>query len=262
MQIFDWRNSMLTLLFLNLENTRVKTRRIVSVLNIILRLVTATSAIPLACKSRRDLFLTLYTLVVFYNDAFSKPEIIRLDQSLLKVVLPMFELILMRHAKSGWNNNLSDKNRTLNTRGIEDAQKIGAHLAKLNLVPDTIIVSAAQRTQQTINLMLDDFNIGAMQTDTEQLIVIDELYLASASTMLALIKKHAIDGQRLMVLAHNPGMDELVMHLASKLPKLTASGQLMVTCSAAVLEIEGLNDLKEQGSANLVTLLRPKEITF
>ncbi|MBE9563692.1 MAG: histidine phosphatase family protein, partial [Proteobacteria bacterium] len=41
----------------------------------------------------------------------------------------MFDLILMRHAKSDWHSHTADIDRPLNSRGVEDATRMGAHLS-------------------------------------------------------------------------------------------------------------------------------------
>ena len=71
----------------------------------------------------------------------------------------MFELILMRHAKSDWHSHTADIDRPLNERGAADAVRMGARLKQLNLVPDTMVVSSAQRTQETADLLLNNLTV-------------------------------------------------------------------------------------------------------
>jgi len=168
----------------------------------------------------------------------------------------MFELMIMRHAKSDWSSHTADFDRPLNNRGCRDAGRMAKHLNKLKLTPDIILISSAKRTRQTAELLLDDLDVPVDQT-----IISDSLYLASMNTLCDVIKKYAEDDQRLMLLAHNPGVDELVSYLSSAPPPLADNGNLMATCAVAVFEVDSLDDINRAGSVRLTELLRPKEIT-
>ncbi len=168
----------------------------------------------------------------------------------------MFELMLMRHAKSDWHSHTSDSDRSLNGRGCRDAVRMGSHLKQMELVPDRMIVSAARRTQETAELLLNNLPVP------EERIVIDkELYLADRETLCEIIELYAVDNQRLLILAHNPGMDDLVGYLASEPPSLSASGKLMTTCAVACFHMDSLDALKKQGRGELQSLIRPKEMS-
>jgi len=167
----------------------------------------------------------------------------------------MFELILMRHAKSDWSSHTADIDRPLNDRGRRDAIRMGLYLNQKKLVPDRMVVSAAQRTRETADLLLNN------QSVADKNIVIDkELYLASMQTLRDIIELYAADNQRLLILAHNPGMDDMVSYLASSPLPLSASGKLMTTCALACFRIDSLDALKKPGLGKLQNLIRPKEI--
>lgn len=162
----------------------------------------------------------------------------------------------MRHAKSDWHSHTADIDRPLNERGRQDALRMGEYLKQQNLVPDIMIVSSAQRTLETASLLLTNLPL-----DEENVIVDEALYLADSETLLETIELYASDNQRLLILAHNPGMDYLVSYLASTPPPLSDSGKLMTTCAAAVFSIDSLDTLKKSGRAELKNLFRPKEIS-
>lgn len=166
-----------------------------------------------------------------------------------------FNLMLMRHAKSDWHNNLSDIERPLNSRGKRDAANMGVYLKQKNLVPDRIVVSAAERTQETATLLQNSLQIAE-----ENIIVDKELYLASSATLREMIELYAITGQRLLVLAHNPGMDEIVSYLASEPVDLTTNGKLMTTCAVACFHIETSVALQKPGQGELQHLIRPGDL--
>jgi len=167
----------------------------------------------------------------------------------------MFKIILMRHAKSDWHSHMSDIDRPLNNRGRRDAIRMGAYLEQKGWVPDRMVVSSAERTQETARLLLQNLSVS------EENVIIDKsLYLADVETLCDNIALYANDGKRLLVLAHNPGMDYLVSYLASSVPPLSDSGKLMTTCAAACFDMHSLEALKKPGRGELRNLIRPKEI--
>ena len=168
----------------------------------------------------------------------------------------MFELMLMRHAKSDWNSHKADIDRPLNARGRKDAGRMGGYLNERGLVPDRMLVSPAQRTQETAELLLSDLSVPE-----ENIVVDKELYLADRDTLLEMIELYAIENQRLLILAHNPGMDELVSYLANTPPSLSDSGKLMTTCAVACFHVQSPDALKRRGLGELQQLFRPAEIS-
>lgn len=165
-----------------------------------------------------------------------------------------FSLILMRHAKSDWSSDTADIDRPLNERGVEDAISMGAYLQKIDLVPDMMLLSTAQRTQQTANLLLNSIKV-----DDNNIILDRQLYLAGENTLRETIEVYAAENKCLLILAHNPGMDYVVSYLAATPPALTASGKLMTTCAAACFSVNSIEDIKKPGQCELQQLIRPKE---
>jgi len=159
----------------------------------------------------------------------------------------------MRHAKSDWHSHTADIDRPLNVRGAQDAVRMGVYLNETGLVPDRMLVSAARRTQQTAELLLQN-----MPVPETNIIVDRQLYLADTETLCEVIELYAREDQ--LILAHNPGMDYLVSYLASSPPPLSGSGKLMTTCALAYFQLDSLAALKTAGRGELQDLLRPKEI--
>ena len=71
---------------------------------------------------------------------------------------------------------------------------------------------------------------------------------------------YAVENQRLLILAHNPGMDDAVEYLASTPPLLSAGGKLMTTCAVACFQLGSVDALKKRGQGKLQHLFRPGEI--
>jgi phosphohistidine phosphatase len=168
----------------------------------------------------------------------------------------MIELLLMRHAKSDWTNQLADIERPLNSRGRKDALHMATHLKNLSLIPHRMVVSSSARTRETASLLLNGFNV-----DTTDLLFEPALYLASRRTICEIADNYAEENKRLLVLAHNPGMDETVAFLANKRPTYSATGKLMPTCAVANFQLDSAEAFNKAGQGYLKQLFRPKEIT-
>jgi phosphohistidine phosphatase len=120
-------------------------------------------------------------------------------------------LILIRHAKSDWDDPAQDDHdRPLNRRGLVSAPRIGAWMAAHDHVPDAVLCSTATRTRQTwtgIAGQLDHPPEPAYRRD---------LYLAEPQTLLGAIRD--CDAACLAVVAHNPGIGALARALAATTP--------------------------------------------
>jgi phosphohistidine phosphatase len=167
----------------------------------------------------------------------------------------MFELLLMRHAKSDWHSHTADIDRPLNSRGRHDAVRMGAYLDRNALVPDSMVISPSQRTRETASLLRQNLDVAEDRVHVD-----NDLYLAGTETILEAIELYARDAQRLLLLAHNPGMDLVVSYLSSSPPALSDSGKLMTTCAVACFEVPSLDAIRRPGQAELKYLLRPKQI--
>jgi phosphohistidine phosphatase len=126
-------------------------------------------------------------------------------------------LTLMRHADARWQDpGLSDLERPLNRRGTAAAEAMGRRLLELALVPDLLLVSPARRTQQTGEIVAQVLALAPRQVVSD-----GALYLASAADLLKVVQATGPRVAHLLVVAHNPGVSELVQQLV---PEAEASG--------------------------------------
>src|SRR6516162_9295673 len=135
----------------------------------------------------------------------------------------------MRHADARWQDaGLSDLERPLNRRGTAAAEAMARRLAELKLVPELLLVSPARRTQQTGEIVARELQVPA------RLVLSDEaLYLASAADLLKVIQATGPRVTHLLVVAHNPGISELVQQLV---PEAEASGLATAALCSIVVE--------------------------
>lgn len=136
-------------------------------------------------------------------------------------------LTLLRHAKSSWKDeDLSDHDRPLNRRGRADAPRMARRLLERSVEPDIILCSTALRARETLSLFTDICALAEHQIE-----YVDGLYLASASKLASVIAGAPGQCSHLMVVAHNPGLEDLLMQVTSR-DDLT-----MPTCAMAQIRL-------------------------
>ena len=122
----------------------------------------------------------------------------------------MRRLLLLRHAKAErLQPGGRDQDRVLAKRGRADAKTLGAYLARHAFIPDRAVVSAAARTRETWTLL------AAAMGQTPPASFEERLYDASPDTILQAIKETGPDTGTLMVIGHNPGLQELAAMLVA-----------------------------------------------
>ncbi|NVK19155.1 MAG: histidine phosphatase family protein [Methylocystaceae bacterium] len=170
----------------------------------------------------------------------------------------MKNLLLLRHAKSSWSNpGLLDFERPLNNRGQSAADQMALYLSKNLPLPDHVICSTAQRTRETLNALLKAY-AHEMTIDLSR-----DLYMAPPSVMMGLI--HAVPDQveTLILISHNPGMEELALSLSKPVHSPAMEDMLYKypTAACAHLSFEGANwtDVRMK-SASLEAFIKPRDI--
>ncbi|WP_328745432.1 histidine phosphatase family protein [Streptomyces sp. NBC_00285] len=117
-------------------------------------------------------------------------------------------LVVLRHAKSAWPEGVADHERPLGPRGLRDAPEAGRHLADAGLLPDLALCSTAVRARHT-------WELAAAQWDTPPPVRLDpELYGADPTELLATVRETPPEAVTLLLVGHNPGLEELVLTLA------------------------------------------------
>ena len=172
----------------------------------------------------------------------------------------MRQLLLMRHAKSSWDDAaLPDRDRPLNARGRKAAATMRTAIQELGLLPDMILVSPARRTMQTLQA-LEPWDETPLIEPT------DSLYLANPTQILAVLHGVPETVRSVMVLGHNPGLHDLALALRgasqeSRHQRGTAELALsegFPTAALAEFTITGAWwDLRD-GGGRLVRFLTPK----
>jgi phosphohistidine phosphatase len=138
------------------------------------------------------------------------------------------QLILFRHAKSSWDDDVGDVDRTLAGRGERDAPRMGKRLKARRARPDLIVASHAARAQRTAKLVAKALGIKSKELRIES-----ALYLASPDDILGVVAAQNDSLSCMLVVGHNPGLTELVNRLLPSLAldNLPTSGAVAIDLS-------------------------------
>ncbi len=162
----------------------------------------------------------------------------------------MKTVLILRHAKSSWREaGLADHERPLNKRGKRDAPRMGRLLREEDLVPDLIISSSAVRARKTAQLVIE-----ASGYDGE-LRLARELYAAEPEAYLEVLQILPETVTSVMVVGHNPGLEELLELLSGDWQRLPTAALAQVA-----LELDAWQDLSEETQGNLVNLWLPRQL--
>jgi len=135
------------------------------------------------------------------------------------------QLILFRHAKSSWDDDVDDVDRPLAPRGERDAPRMGQRLKARHARPTVILASHAARAQRTAKLVARALGLAPKQIDTDK-----ALYLASPDEILRVVAGQEDAHSCLLLVGHNPGLTALVNRLLPDLAldNLPTSGVVAV----------------------------------
>lgn len=123
----------------------------------------------------------------------------------------MKTLIIVRHAKSSWDNiGQDDKERPLNDRGKKDAPEMAKRLKDRNIKVDKFVSSPAKRAKKTAKYFAE-----AYDTDKKDIVLTDELYDASPANFYQVVAQLKDDWDAVAIFSHNPGITSFVNSLTN-----------------------------------------------
>lgn len=171
----------------------------------------------------------------------------------------MKRLTLLRHAKSGDDGLVArDFDRRLNAKGRRAARAIGRHMRELGLRFDAVLASPAVRVAETIEEVAagygDDLAPGWER----------RIYLATPEDLLELIQEAPPAAGSLLLVGHNPSLEQLVLMLVPGGMDDAARGQVeekYPTASLAEIAFDVAQwDDVEAGAGRLVRFVRPRDL--
>ena len=173
----------------------------------------------------------------------------------------MKRLMLLRHAKAVPDAPGGDHARTLNARGREDSARMGGFLHVKALAPDHVLSSDATRTMETWQYLSPELgNVPPVD-------FLEGLYLASWKAILNVIRAAPDTATALLVIGHNPGLEEAALAVAHKpdskdeRARFEALHEKFSTCTLAVFECDITHwRALATGANKLTAFVRAKEL--
>ena len=164
-------------------------------------------------------------------------------------------LYLVRHAKSSWDDpGLLDRERPLAPRGQRAAKRIAEHCARLGIQPELVLCSSALRTRETLELVRPALGVAA------EVRLEDELYAASSDELLERIRLVPEAVSSVMLIGHNPGMQNLALVLAAGGEGLEELEVKFPTGALATLTFGAAWSELAPGGATLAAYVVPKQL--
>jgi phosphohistidine phosphatase len=163
-------------------------------------------------------------------------------------------LFVLRHAKSSWDDpGLGDHDRPLAPRGQKAAKVVAEHIRANELEPDVVLCSSARRTRETLELM----------NPAGEWVIDPKLYGADADDVLDRIRRVPEQTRSVMVIGHNPAMQELVLDLADagNSASIDEARRKFPTGALATLTFGCAWSELSPGSARLASLVWPKQLS-
>jgi len=163
-------------------------------------------------------------------------------------------VFLMRHAKSSWDDpQLADQDRPLTSRGQKAAARMGEYMQDAGLRPSIVLCSSALRARQTLELLRPTLPKGTMVK------VEPRLYTAGSKELLTRIRRLSPAATSVLVVGHNPAMQDLVLGLASNSSEIEAIRNKFPTAALAVLDAP-IDEWRQlvSGEASLVDFVTPR----
>ena len=167
----------------------------------------------------------------------------------------MKQLFLLRHAKSSWDDSeLIDHDRPLAPRGRRAVRLMAEHLGREGVTPALVLCSSAWRTRETLE------QIAPVLGEGTPVQIEHELYAASEQRLLKRLRAVDDGVESLMLIGHNPGVEQLALNLAASGRNLSDLRRKYPTGALATLEFSGRWGDLQPGRAELTEFVTPKQL--
>jgi phosphohistidine phosphatase len=169
----------------------------------------------------------------------------------------MRRLLLMRHAKSSWDQpGLADVDRPLAPRGRKAAQAMGRRMRKDRLQPDLVLCSPATRVRETWDLLQEELG------EDLPCRTLRSLYPGAPSRVLAALSRTGDDVSSLLLIGHNPGLTSLALRLVrtGEAKPRRLMEEKFPTAALAVIAFEAAHWSEIDAGGRLLDFIRPKDL--
>lgn len=168
----------------------------------------------------------------------------------------MRRVYLLRHAKSSWKNrSLADRDRPLAGRGKRAAKAVAGHIEAEGIRPDLVLCSPARRSRETLE------RVEAAFGDRVEARFEEALYGAGEAELLARLRALPPELDSVMIVGHNPGLEDLALGLASEGAERARMEEKYPTAALATIDLPAHDwSAIERSSGALVAYVRPRDL--
>lgn len=157
-------------------------------------------------------------------------------------------VLIMRHAKSHWADfGVSDHDRSLTGRGKSEARRMGEELRAHDLIPDLIVSSTARRAYSTAHCVASECGVEG------RVMLHPGFYSGGLRPFLEVLEGLDPSIQCVLLVGHNPTVEELVYHLTGNLIAMPTA--TLARVDVAITDWSELNGLTAGELRVLVTPL-------
>jgi len=165
------------------------------------------------------------------------------------------ELLLFRHGKLIKHANSNELSRPLKAKSKRAAQSIGIWLTQNNLKPDLVICSNALSTWSSAQKCCKAMGIPAFEIQQDS-----SIFGADGNMLIKILSRIDSQYNRVLLVAHHSGMQELLSHLGVKKDQPKKSKSILPSASLAQLRISRDWSEINEDKAELVTLLKASSL--
>ncbi len=166
----------------------------------------------------------------------------------------MKQLSIIRHGKAERPEGYPDDfERPLTARGRKDIGRIGAVVVRLEPPVDYVLSSPATRSAQTATRLTEVVEIPG------NIVWSESAYLATAATLLNLLREIPESHAHAVLVGHNPGLEELASGLCAGSPETASIRMPTGTVAHVELDISRWSLLR-WGAGHLKLLVTPKSL--
>src|SRR5436853_632358 len=163
-------------------------------------------------------------------------------------------LLLLRHAKSSWDDPaLDDHERPLAERGRRASRRIAEHMRATAVEPELVLCSTARRARETLELVRPALPSSVISIE-------DALYAASADELLTRIRRVGDSVASVLVIGHNPGLQQFALLLASGGRGLRQLEEKFPTAALATLTLDATWSRLAPGGSTLAACVVPRQL--
>ncbi len=160
----------------------------------------------------------------------------------------MRTIVLVRHGKSSWDFNVTDRERPLKARGKNDAKLVVNQFRKQSKVPENIYSSPAKRALNTCEIFTKGFKLPG-----NSIIIEESLYDFGGESVISFIKNLPDSCSDIMIFGHNHAFTSISNIFGSIfIDNLPTSGLVKIN-----FEVDRWKDIKS-GQTELIII--PKEL--